>query len=135
LDIPRDRWSGFRKERSRLLSLLASEGVENVYFLAGDLHSSHAIKATLAGPGGRALPVWEFCSTPFEQTPNRYARLLYRQIKSASVTRVDCRFIVMENNFGLVRVNFDTSGRPQVTFDVYSERGELLHSVTEANQD
>ncbi|MEW6718240.1 MAG: alkaline phosphatase D family protein [Chloroflexota bacterium] len=43
LNICRDRWSGFTKERDHLLSLLATEGIEEVYLLAGDLHSAHAV--------------------------------------------------------------------------------------------
>ncbi len=43
-DIPGDRWSGFKEDRQRLLTLLAKEEMENVYLLAGDLHSAHAVK-------------------------------------------------------------------------------------------
>ncbi|MBU4224378.1 MAG: alkaline phosphatase D family protein, partial [Chloroflexi bacterium] len=65
-DIPRDRWSGFPKERDRLLHFLAANGIEGVYFLTGDLHSAHAISADLYGPNRQPLRIWEFCSTPFE---------------------------------------------------------------------
>ncbi len=77
LDIPQDRWSGFPLERNRLLGLLAEKGIENVYLLAGDLHAAHAVRAELYGPHGRSLPLWEFCSTPFEQKPSRSSPFLY----------------------------------------------------------
>ncbi len=126
LDIPRDRWSGFRRERRRLLSLLAAEGIENVYLLAGDLHSTHAVKAELDGPRGKQITLWEFCSTPLEQTPNRYAHLLYRPLNQPPIRKTDCKFIVSQNNFGLVRVTYDASGQPQVHFEVYGEDEQLL---------
>ena len=75
LDIPADRWSGFPRERERLLHLLAANGIENVYLLAGDLHAAHAVRAELYGPQERRITLWEFCSTPFEQKSDQYHAL------------------------------------------------------------
>ncbi|MFH1906170.1 MAG: alkaline phosphatase D family protein, partial [Chloroflexota bacterium] len=109
-DIPRDRWSGFPKERDRLLHFLAANGIEGVYFLTGDLHSAHAISADLYGPNRQPLRIWEFCSTPFE---------------CAAPTRQEKHFIVDRANYGVVRVDFPAPGKPQVRFDLYYEdKGE-----------
>ncbi len=129
LDIPGDRWSGFRAERQRLLSLLAAEQVEGVYVLAGDLHSAHAAKVELNSGRDRLLPVWEFCSSPLDQQVNRYSRLLQRKLKGAPVRKHECPFVVSENNFGQVAVDFNAAGKPQVSFEVYGERGDLLRRV------
>ncbi len=129
LDIPGDRWSGFRSDRQRLLSLLAEEKVEGVYLLAGDLHSAHAVKVGLDSRGGRLLPVWEFCSSPFDQKVNRYSRLLQRSLAGTPVRNHEVPFIVSENNFGQVTVGYDAAGRPRVSFEVFGERGDLLGRV------
>jgi alkaline phosphatase D len=126
LDIPRDRWSGFPEERNRLLSILATEGIEGVHFLAGDLHSAHAVRAELYGPQGRGIPVREFCSSPFEQTPSRYSRALYTPVRAAPVKNQQCEFIVSAWNFGLVRVSYPQVAEPQVVFELYGEQGDLL---------
>jgi alkaline phosphatase D len=128
-DIPRDRWSGFPEERDRLLHFLAANGIEGVYLLAGDLHSTHAIYAELYGPHGLSLPVWEFCSTPFEQNPNRLARYTYTPVRSGPIKTTRRAFCVSECNFGVVRVDFSKGKRPRVTFQVYGEKGEQLAEV------
>ena len=128
-DIPRDRWSGFPEERDRLLHFLAANGIEGVYLLAGDLHSSHAVYAELYGPQGQSLPVWEFCSTPFEQNPNRLARYTYTPLRSGPVKISRRVFCVSQCNFGVVRVDFSKGKRPRITFQVYGEQGEMLGEV------
>jgi alkaline phosphatase D len=126
LDLPRDRWSGFPRERQRMLSLLASEGIEHVYFLAGDLHSSHAVRVELQGQGDQPLAVWEFCSSPFEQVANNFAHWMFRPFNQPPIQKTECKFIVQQNNFGLVRVAFSDAGEPSVRFEVYGEKGDLL---------
>ena len=128
-DIPRDRWSGFPDERDRLLHYLAANGIEGVFLLAGDLHSSHAVYAELYGPDGRSLPLWEFCSTPFEQDPNRMARFTYAPLRSGPVRATRRAFCVSECNFGVVRVEFNERAQPHVEFQVYGIDGDLLGEV------
>jgi alkaline phosphatase D len=128
LDIPRDRWSGFPTERERLLHLLASQNIKGVYLLAGDLHAAHAIRADLNGPQGQSVPLWEFCSTPFEQSPSQLSSRTYWPLKTG-VKSQELFFIARQHNFGVVRVDFSTPGTPQVKFEVYGENGELLGEV------
>jgi phosphodiesterase/alkaline phosphatase D-like protein len=128
-DIPRDRWSGYPDERDRLLHYLAANGIEGVYLLAGDLHASHAVSAELYGPEGRSLPLWEFCSTPFEQDPNRLARYTYLPLRSGPVRNSRREFSVSQNNFGLVRVDYSGGTRPKVTFQIIGEDGTVLGAV------
>ena len=126
LDFPADRWSGFPRERHRLLDLLAKNGVEGVYLLAGDLHAAHALRAKFIGDDGKIHPLWEFCSTPFEQKPNRTSGLLYNPFRFAGLKDLKLEFRAEANNFGVVRVNFTPRGRPLVKFEVYGEDGQLL---------
>jgi alkaline phosphatase D len=126
VDIARDRWSGFPPERQRLLHFLAANGIEGVYVLCGDLHSAHAICAELYGPQGQVLPLWELCSSPFEQQPNWLSRHTYMPVRGGPIRSQRNYFTIAENNFGVVRVNFSDSGQPQVHFEVYGESGERL---------
>jgi alkaline phosphatase D len=126
LDFPADRWSGFPRERDRFLGLLAQHDVEGVYLLAGDLHAAHAIRAQFIGAGGKTHQLWEFCSTPFAQNPNRTSGLLYNPYRFGGLKDLDLEFRVEANNFGLVRVNFTPRGRPLVKFEVYDEDGHLI---------
>jgi alkaline phosphatase D len=130
LDIPRDRWSGFPRERARLLNFLAAHGIEDVYLLSGDVHSAHAIRADLYGPQHRVLPLWEFGASPFDQTPNLLSSLTYTPLRVRPVRRQRLFFRARQRNFGIVRVDFSAPGRPQVRFEVYGEKGELLGGVS-----
>jgi len=128
-DIPRDRWSGYPDERDRLLHFLAANDIQGIYLLAGDLHSAHAVYAELYGPEGRTLPVWEFCSTPFEQDPNRLGRYTYYPLHSAPVRKSYRAFSAHETNFGVVRVSYPAGRKPQVCFEVYGENGDRLGEI------
>jgi len=125
-DIPADRWSGFPRERDRLLGLLAAQDIHGVFVLTGDLHVAHALQAELSGSNGQALPVWEFCSSPFDQQPDRLSRLFYNPLPFGPVKRLKLVFTAGANNYGLVRVIFPPRGRPHVEFEVYGEDGSLL---------
>jgi alkaline phosphatase D len=128
LDFPADRWSGFPRERDRLLHLLAANGIEGVYLLAGDLHSAHAVRAGLYGPQGRQITLWEFCSTPFEQAADKLSRYLFSSRRFGPVESLERIFTIQQNNFGVVRVDLD-SDPSRVTYEVYGEGGELLASA------
>jgi phosphodiesterase/alkaline phosphatase D-like protein len=126
LDFPADRWSGFARERDRLLGLLSKHDIERVYFLTGDLHAAHAQRADYTGPGGKKHQIWEFCSTPFEQKPNRTSGTLYNPFRFWQLENLKLEFRVAANNYGVIRVDFSSNGDPQVTFEVYGEDGQLL---------
>ena len=130
VDVQRDRWSGFAGERRRLLSFLADHQVEGVYILAGDLHSAHAVRAELDGLPGKPLALWELCSTPFEQDPNPFSTWAHWPFLGKPVRNLKRFFTVSQPNYGVVRVNFDASGQPRVTFDLYGAQGQRLASVS-----
>jgi hypothetical protein len=125
-DFLGDRWSGFRSERDELLNFIGDNHIDNLYILAGDLHSSHCMTAE-CGPHFAPVLIHEFCSTPFEQVCNKYARLLYTSIKTGAVHNPRRYFVVSKPNFGVVRVRFQ-SGKPRVIFNLYGTGGELLAS-------
>ncbi len=126
VDITRDRWNGFPEERLRLLSFLAANGIEGVHILTGDLHSGHAIRAELYGPQGQGLPLWEFCSTPFEQEPNNLAQRFPRRLRGAPLKNLENLFVQAQRNFGVVRVDFSGEGAPRVRYRLYGVDGQLL---------
>jgi phosphodiesterase/alkaline phosphatase D-like protein len=119
-----DRWEGFREERNRLLNTLAREGIEGVHFLVGDLHSAHAISADLYGPKGKTIPIWEYCSSPFEQQPNKLAWLLDMTAHSPALRNKIRHFAISEINYGVVEVDFSKK-HPKVDFLLnYEKDGE-----------
>lgn len=122
LDITGDRWSGFPAERERLLEFLATHEIEGVRILTGDLHSAHAVSAELKCPSGRRIPIWEFCSTPFEQT-SFFISNTYHPVFSKWLGKQKKLFRQTGQNFGIVRVDFDPP-TPRVTFSLrYNENG------------
>ena len=130
LDFPRDRWSGFPEDRARLLNFLAAHDIKDVYLLSGDLHFAHAIRSDLSGSQGRVLPLWEFCSSPFDQNPPILSSRTYRPLKTEPVIQQTVFFRARQRNFGLVRVDFSTADSPHVRFELYGEKGELLGEVS-----
>jgi alkaline phosphatase D len=123
-DFLGDRWSGFRRERDVLLRFIGDNHIENVYLIAGDLHSSHSMTAG-CGPRTDLVTIHEFCSTPFEQKCNKYARILYTSIKTGSVCNPVRHFCIAEPNYGIVKVHYQDE-RPQVAFQLYGTDGQLL---------
>jgi alkaline phosphatase D len=130
-DFPADRWPGFPKERFRLLSFLADNNIQGVHIITGDLHACHALYAELGGPTGKVIPLWEYCSSAFEQQPNWLAPLAYFRLRGKPVIRQDKKFCIPRLNFGVVRVNLDDPSNPGVKFEVYSEKNEKLAEAGE----
>lgn len=122
-DFTNDRWTGFKAERDRLLFFLANNGIEGVHFLAGDLHSAYAVSANLKGPNSRAIPVWEFCSSPFEQKPYKYASLLGHPASSPALHDQKRYFSISAINYGVMKVNFSGENNPQVKFTLNFKKG------------
>jgi phosphodiesterase/alkaline phosphatase D-like protein len=123
-DIANDRWSGFPAERDQLLSFIAEHGIENVYFLAGDLHEAHAVSAELSGPGGKRIRIWEFCATPFKQGINWLAKLLIIKPSSTVIRNSHVHFSIGHINYGMVDVQFDKAGTPHVKYTVHYKAGD-----------
>lgn len=133
LDVTNDRWSGFEIERDRILSALANDGVEGVYFLTGDLHSGHAISAQAVQKGGKPVDLWEFCSSPFEQDPFVRALFFDRPARGSVLQKQKMHFVIPHINYGLVEVNFDEAGQPSVRFDAwYRELGKWKKQSVQA---
>ncbi len=123
-DFLGDRWSGFRAERDQLLRFIGENHIENVYLLAGDLHSSHSMTAECGSLDNPVL-LHEFCSTPFEQACNKFAGFLYTSIKTGAVHHPIRYFNIAEPNYGIVQVRYE-SGKPVVDFKLYGTNGRLL---------
>lgn len=122
-DITGDRWANFKTERDRLLHFVAREGIENVYILTGDLHSGHAVSASLRGPNRSLISLWEFCASPFEQKTNWLSKLLFTPIRTGAVASERLHFVKKAYNFGVIRVQFDDPQVPVVRFSlVYKDK-------------
>ena len=128
-DIARDRWSGFSRDRDRLLKLISDNDIDGVYILSGDLHAAFVIQAEINSQQGKKLHLWEFCSSPLEQIPNRWAGLTNSTLPSKWIDHQECKFIRETSNFGAVSVDTTRKDRPEVTFQLYDQSGVLLEEV------
>ncbi len=127
-DFTRDRWNGFKPERDRLFKFIADNRIESLYLLTGDLHSGHAIEATLSTPEKEPLTLWEFCASPFEQSHNKLAWTNIRT-QSRVVKVYQHHFSVVENNYGVVSVAYPKGGKPVVTYSIRGTNGGEIDSV------
>jgi len=122
LDIVRDRWSGFRSERERLFKLLAENEIEGVFILTGALHTAHCVSAEITCPSGLRLPIWEFCSSPFEQISS-WVSTTYIPMLSKWIRKQKKHYHQPGKNFGIIDVDLEGQ-TPRVTFTLhYNDNG------------
>jgi len=128
LDVSKDRWSGFRSERERLFELLAANEVEGVHILTGDLHSAHCISAELLSQNGKRIPIWELCSSAFEQK-STWVSNTYIPLRSKWIRNQNKHFRQTGRNFGIVNMDFNST-TPQVEFNLhYNEQGWKVRTI------
>jgi len=119
-DYSLDRWSGFPRERNRLVHYIHEHEIEGVYLLTGDLHSGHAISVDVIGRNGKDIPLWEFCASPFEQKPTWQAWFLtLRKLPNKLWKNYKVHFVRGKINYGVVNVNFDNPQSPKVGFELH----------------
>jgi alkaline phosphatase D len=119
-DYSLDRWSGYPRERNRLMHYLSEHEIEDVYLLTGDLHSGHAISVDIRCRSGKNIPLWEFCASPFEQHSSWLARLLtLRWMPNKLWENYKVHFVKGSFNYGVVNVNFEEPENPKVEFELH----------------
>jgi len=123
-DFASDRWSGFPKDRSRLLKFITDNDIQNLYILSGDLHNAHCTETDLHGKNG-PLKLWEFCSSPFEQKPN-LASYTYIRPWNSLIKRQKLHARLVTQNFGVVKVNL-TESSSRVRYEIHGQDGKLLY--------
>ena len=89
-----DQWDGYAAERAELFAWLENQGMKDVVFLSGDVHTSWAINLSRDPTDPRATPVGVEFVTP-SLTSENYDDLLSAST-GASVDRVE-RNLVREN--------------------------------------
>jgi alkaline phosphatase D len=127
-DFTRDRWSGFRRDRNRLLNFIAEHDLKNLYILTGDLHEGHAIEIALSTSERKPLTLWEFCASPFEQATNKLTWTNIRT-QSSAVKAYRRHFSASEYNYGVVSVDYPENGHPVVGFSLRGLWGNEIASV------
>lgn len=122
IDIIYDRWGGYPAERNKLFDLIAEVDIDGLYILSGDVHAAHAVKAKIRGNSREVIPVWEFCSTPFQQKPKKISKITFYGYPFGRIRKIRREFCITEHNYGVVNVDF-SKGKPIVTFEVFDEEG------------
>jgi len=119
-DYARDRWSGFPRERDRILRFIQEHEIEGVHFLTGDLHTGHAISVDIKGKNNKDIRVWEYCASPFEQKTNKMISLLtLRRMRHKLWKNYKVHFSKAKINYGVVKVDYDNAGNPKVNFELH----------------
>ena len=119
-DYAFDRWSGFPRERDRILRYIQEHEIEGVHFLTGDLHTGHAISVDLKGKSGKDIRLWEFCASPFEQKTNPMVSLLtLRRMPHKLWKNYKVHFSKANINYGVVKVDYDGAENPKVEFELH----------------
>lgn len=119
-DYAFDRWSGFPRERDRILRYIQEHEIEGLHFLTGDLHTGHAISVDIKGKSGKDIKVWEFCASPFEQKTNRMVSLLtLRKMRHKLWKNYKVHFSKAKINYGVVKVDYNEVEYPKVEFELH----------------
>ncbi len=119
-DYALDRWSGFPRERDRILRYIQEHEIEGVHFLTGDLHTGHAISVDIKGKSGKEIRVWEFCASPFEQKTNPMVSFLtLRQVPHKLWENYQVHFSKAKINYGVVKVDYNDAGEAKVEFELH----------------
>ena len=119
-DYALDRWSGFPRERDRILRYIQEHEIEGVHFLTGDLHTGHAISVDIKGRNGKDIRVWEFCASPFEQKTNPMVSLLTsRRMPHKLWKNYKVYFSKAKINYGVVKVDYNDVGEAKVAFELH----------------
>ena len=125
-DLIYDRWGAYKKDRERIINLIAENDLENVCILSGDVHTANAVTAELEGSGGRRLILREFCASPFQQESGWLKQYGFDTRPFARVRKITFHHkAVLQPNYGVVKVGFE-AGQPQVRFEIRDAAGKVL---------
>lgn len=113
-----DEWGNYPRERRRLFVLIGRTGATGVILLSGNVHYAD-VSRTDDGP----YPLYDFTSSGLTHTNPAYA-------KAVNSYRVAGPFV--EENFGLVEIDWDVRPHPVITFKAIGADGSVAfeHQLT-----
>ena len=128
----KDKWSGFRRQRDRIISCIRRHRLNRVVFLSGDVHCSMAAELDISGEGEKSLKIYSVISSAFYWPyPHAKARAfqLTGHVPSAENDNAYALGTVSEvfsgDNFTRVRASIN-----ELAVQVYERKGELVQEVS-----
>ncbi|MCS6815926.1 MAG: alkaline phosphatase D family protein [Blastocatellia bacterium] len=108
----RDSWEGYRIERQEILNFIRAHRIENVIFLAADVHYAAVLR--------HAEGVLEVIAGPIAQFPSPIAFVGRRPEVEFTATNM--------YTYALVRV-FPDRGEPRAEISIFNAAGKRLHTM------
>jgi alkaline phosphatase D len=126
-----DKWSGFRRQRDKIISFIRQNRVRKVVFLSGDVHCSMASELDISGTGEDPLFIYSIISSafywPYPHEKRRQFRLT-GYVASADDEKAyelgQSSDVFSGDNFTRVSVNKDLIG-----IDVFERKGEHVYHM------
>ena len=127
-----DKWSGYKKQRDRIISHIRERRIHKVVFLAGDVHCSMAAELDIGSSEGDSLNIYSIISSAFYWP---YPHMKQKQFKLTG-------FVASKKNkkaYSLSKVSQVYSGdnfsrvivsNQQITVEVYERKGKLADTIT-----
>ena len=126
-----DKWSGFKGQRDRIISLIRDRQIKKVVFLSGDVHCSMAAELDISNSGEDSLNIYSIISSAFFWPyPHTKASQFNLAGFVASATDEDAyrlgrvSEVYSGDNFSRVSVSNE-----QIAVEVYERKGTLKHSI------
>ena len=126
-----DKWSGFKGQRDRIISLIRDRQIKKVVFLSGDVHCSMAAELDINNSGSDPLNIYSIISSsffwPYSHTKASQFNLTgfvasARNENAYRLGRVS--EVYSGDNFSRVSVSNE-----RIAVEVYERKRELMHSI------
>lgn len=126
-----DKWSGFRRQRDKIISCIREKRVEKVVFLSGDVHCSMASELDISASGEDPLFIYSIISSafywPYPHEKRRQFQLT-GYVASASNERAyelgQSSDVFSGDNFTRISVS-----KEWVVIDVFERKGEHVYHM------
>jgi alkaline phosphatase D len=109
-----EAWANFPFEQNRMLDLIKSTQANGVLFISGDVHYAEISKLNKSG----LYPIYDVTSSGITSTWD---------FATPNDNRIDGP--IMENNFGLIKINWEASD-PEITLQIHDVSGNERISRT-----
>lgn len=109
-----EAWANFPHEQKRMLDLIRTTQANGVLFISGDVHYAELSRLTDSG----IYPIYDLTSSGITSTWG---------FAAPNDNRIDGP--VMENNFGLLKINWEVSD-PEITMQIHDTSGQERISRT-----
>ena len=131
-----DKWCSpaYTAQREKILGHILKNGISNVVFLTGDMHTSYCADMEVSDSNGNKVVIQELMSSPINQfTPNLPLEFHYEPTKTESNGGLQYKSTIRKNSYYGAHSNVMsitvTSGQP-IEFGIYRTTKDLFKPAT-----